>query len=301
MRVLALVVLALVLGACSSKPPPAPSAPTAALPANVKIGKPYHIDGRWYHPRHEPDYDRVGIASWYGSDFHGLATANGEVFDMHAVSAAHTTLPLPSLVRVTNLENGRSIVLRVNDRGPFVGDRIIDLSRAAARELGFERAGLAKVRVQFVGFADDSTRIAAPVRLPEQRPARPGDRAATVVAAAPAGGAQVPRRAISAAGPATAQPGAQSGVPGGCTNGWVVQVGAFRDVARVRAAAAEVSHLHTVQIEPAFAGDQAVVRLRLGPVPMRDEAVTLLHRVRHGGHPAAFAACAKPPAPLRVS
>lgn len=300
MRVLALAVLALVLAACSSKPPPAPPAPTAALPANVKIGKPYRIDGRWYHPRHEPDYDRVGIASWYGSDFHGLETANGEVFDMHAVSAAHTTLPLPSLVRVTNLENGRSIVLRVNDRGPFVGDRIIDLSRAAARELGFERAGLAKVRVQFVGFADDSTRIAAPVRLPEQRPLRPGDRP-TVVAAAPPPRVEPPRGAVPTAGPAAAQPGAQSGVPGGCTNGWVVQVGAFRDVARVRAAAAEVSHLHTVQIEPAFAGDQAVVRLRLGPVPVRDEAVTLLHRVRHSGHPAAFAVCATPPATLRVS
>lgn len=300
MRVLALAVLALVLAACSSKPPPAPPASTATLPANVRIGKPYRIDGKWYYPRHEPDYDRVGIASWYGSDFHGLETANGEVFDMHAVSAAHTTLPLPSLVRVTNLENGRSIVLRVNDRGPFVGDRIIDLSRAAARELGFERAGLAKVRVQFVGFADDRTRIAAPVRLPEQRPARQGDRP-TVVAAAPGPAREPPRGAVPVAGPATAPPGAQSGVPGGCVNGWVVQVGAFRDVARVRAAAAEISHLHTVQIEPAFAGDQAVVRLRLGPVPMRDEAVTLLQRVRHSGHPAAFAACATPPATLRVS
>lgn len=300
MRIFALAVLALVLAACSSKPPPAPPAPTATLPANVKIGKPYRIDGRWYYPRHEPDYDRVGIASWYGSDFHGLETANGEVFDMHAVSAAHTTLPLPSLVRVTNLENGRSLVLRVNDRGPFVGDRIIDLSRAAARELGFERAGLAKVRVQFVGFADDSTRVAAPVRLPEQRPQRPGQ-PPTVVAAAPAPRVGQAHAAVPAAGRAQAQPGPPSGVPAGCTNGWVVQVGAFRDVARVRAAAAEVSHLHTVQLEPAFAGDQPVVRLRLGPVPVRNEAVKLLHRVRHSGHPAAFAACATRPATLRVS
>ena len=300
MRVLVLAVLALVLAACSAKPPPAPPAVSAALPANVKIGKPYRIDGKWYHPRHEPDYDRVGIASWYGSDFHGLQTANGEVFDMHAVSAAHTTLPLPSMVRVTNLENGRSIVLRVNDRGPFVGERIIDLSRAAARELGFERAGLAKVRVQFVGFGDDEARIAAPVRLPEQRPPRPGDRP-TVVAAAPAARAAGARPPSPAAAPAAAQPATPSGVPASCAAGWVIQVGAFRDVARVRAAAAEVGHLHTVQIEPAFAGEQAVVRLRLGPVPVRSDAVALLSRVRHSGHPAAFAACATPPATLRVS
>jgi len=112
-----------------------------------KIGAPYEIGGRTYTPRVDYDYDRTGIASWYGRKFHGKATANGEIFDMHALTAAHKTLPLPSLVRVTNLENGRSAVLRVNDRGPFVGDRLIDLSHAAARRLGFADQGLARVRV----------------------------------------------------------------------------------------------------------------------------------------------------------
>ena len=93
-------------------------------------------------------YDESGIASWYGRDFHGRRTANGEIYDMHALSAAHTMLPMPTLVRVTNLENGRSVVVRVNDRGPFVKNRLIDLSYAAAKELGYDMKGTARVRVQ---------------------------------------------------------------------------------------------------------------------------------------------------------
>ena len=103
--------------------------------------RPYQIRGRWYQPAEQPDYDEVGLASWYGEQFHGRPTANGEMFDMHALTAAHKTLPLPSLVEVTNLANGRRIVLRVNDRGPFVDDRIIDLSRGAAEALGMLQPG----------------------------------------------------------------------------------------------------------------------------------------------------------------
>lgn len=125
-----------------------------------KVGNPYKIAGRWYRPKEDPGYNRVGVASWYGDLFHGRYTANGEIFDMDALTAAHTTLPLPSYVRVTNLQNGRSLVLRVNDRGPYAHDRIIDLSRASARALDFARAGTAKVRVQYLGPApingDDS-------------------------------------------------------------------------------------------------------------------------------------------------
>ena len=127
-------------------------APTGAG-GTYKVGKPYQVGGVWYVPREDPGYNKVGTASWYGAQFHAKATANGETFDMNAMTAAHTTLPLPSLVEVTNLENGRKVVVRVNDRGPFVGDRIIDLSRAAARELGYESKGLAKVRVRYVGRA----------------------------------------------------------------------------------------------------------------------------------------------------
>ncbi|CFX55928.1 Rare lipoprotein A (fragment) [Candidatus Filomicrobium marinum] len=118
-----------------------------------KIGNPYYVGGQRYVPRHEPNYDKVGIASWYGSDFHGRLTANGEIYDQNRLTAAHPTLPLPSNVRVTNMTNGRSIVVRVNDRGPFLHDRVIDLSRSAAHHLGFANKGLAKVRVTYLGPA----------------------------------------------------------------------------------------------------------------------------------------------------
>ncbi|WP_417448900.1 septal ring lytic transglycosylase RlpA family protein [Kordiimonas sp.] len=113
-----------------------------------KIGNPYKVAGVWYHPKEDPYYDEVGYASWYGPDFHGKLTANGEQYNMNSLTAAHKTLPLPTFVKVTNLENGRSIVLRVNDRGPFVKSRIIDVSRRGAQLLGFDRQGVTKVRVQ---------------------------------------------------------------------------------------------------------------------------------------------------------
>ena len=115
--------------------------------------KPYQINGVWYYPHEDKDYNATGIGSWYGEQFHNRRTANGEVFDMDIPSAAHKTLPLPSLVEVTNLDNGKKMIVRVNDRGPFVGDRIIDLSRAAAEQLGYRRQGVARVRVKYVGPA----------------------------------------------------------------------------------------------------------------------------------------------------
>jgi len=118
-----------------------------------KLGKPYRVNGRTYYPSHNPSYRSVGIASWYGPDFHGRLTANGEVFDMHALSAAHPTMPIPSYARVTNLENGRSIIVRVNDRGPYARNRVIDLSIGAAKALKFYGKGLARVRVEYVGRA----------------------------------------------------------------------------------------------------------------------------------------------------
>ncbi|MBX2806673.1 MAG: septal ring lytic transglycosylase RlpA family protein [Hyphomicrobiales bacterium] len=118
-----------------------------------KVGSPYRIKGKLYVPREVTHYEETGVASWYGELFHGRRTANGEVYDMEALTAAHPTLPLPSYVRVTNLRNGRALVLRVNDRGPYSGSRLIDLSRAAASLLKMERAGTAPVRVQYLGRA----------------------------------------------------------------------------------------------------------------------------------------------------
>ena len=118
-----------------------------------KVGNPYQVDGQWYQPREEPGYDQVGIASWYGADFHGRKTSNGEVYDMMSLSAAHRTLPMPSYVYVTNLANNRTLLLRVNDRGPYARGRIIDLSSGAARALGVIAHGTAQVRVRYAGPA----------------------------------------------------------------------------------------------------------------------------------------------------
>lgn len=119
---------------------------------------PYQVNGVWYYPKVDYSYNQTGTASWYGEQFNHRATSDGEIFDMNELSAAHKTLPLPSVVEVTNLQNGRALRLRVNDRGPFVGDRLIDLSRRAAQLLGFETAGTAPVRVQIL--KDDSIAVA---------------------------------------------------------------------------------------------------------------------------------------------
>ena len=117
---------------------------------HYKLGKPYQINDVWYYPKEDSNYNKVGVASWYGDYFHGRLTANGEYFDMNTMSAAHPTLPLPSYVRVINLENNKQIVVRVNDRGPFKNNRIIDLSKKAAESLDIVNKGTAKVRVQYI-------------------------------------------------------------------------------------------------------------------------------------------------------
>jgi rare lipoprotein A len=138
------------------------------------VGEPYRISGRTYTPAENPSYRADGVASWYGPDFHGRRTANGEIFDMHGISAAHPTLPIPSYARVTNLDNGRSMIVRINDRGPYARGRLIDLSIGAAKALGFYGEGLARVRVEYVGRAplegsDDRALLAT---LREGRPAQ---------------------------------------------------------------------------------------------------------------------------------
>ena len=117
------------------------------------LGNPYRVAGRTYVPRYNPHYSAVGYASWYGSNFHGRRTANGEVYDMADLTAAHPTMPLPSYARVTNLANGRSIVVRVNDRGPYSRNRLIDVSSSVASILDFKRKGTARVQVDYVGPA----------------------------------------------------------------------------------------------------------------------------------------------------
>ena len=134
----------------SSAPSDMPGQTTGDSDGYYKIGNPYQVSGIWYYPKEDYAYKETGIASWYGADFHNGITANGELYDMHGLTAAHRTLPLPSIVRVTNLQNGRSLVLRVNDRGPFVNNRIIDVSMRAAQLLGFKDTGTTQVQVEIL-------------------------------------------------------------------------------------------------------------------------------------------------------
>ncbi|HEY1859803.1 MAG TPA: septal ring lytic transglycosylase RlpA family protein [Gemmataceae bacterium] len=152
-----------------------PGAPVPKGGGVYRVGSPYVVAGRVYVPVANPHYRADGVASWYGSDFHGRATANGEIFDADAITAAHPTLPLPSYVRVSNLSNGRSLIVRVNDRGPYAGNRIIDVSRRAAHLLGFTVSGTAWVRVEYAAAApvegSDDRLLEATLRQDEPAPA----------------------------------------------------------------------------------------------------------------------------------
>lgn len=180
-QILGLLVAGTVLGACASPTPKVATASkpkskeyfaeseygvkasprvklstTGAMPrggGREQVGKPYKVRGKWYYPKEEPGYSRKGRASWYGSAFHGRLTANGEVYDMRHLSAAHPTMPLPSYARVTNIANGSSVIVRVNDRGPYSGSRVIDLSQKAAEMLDYTHSGTADVKVDYVGRA----------------------------------------------------------------------------------------------------------------------------------------------------
>jgi len=172
-----------------------------------RVGKPYVVAGRTFVPEENPKYRSEGLASWYGRDFHGRLTANGEVFDMEAITAAHPTLPMPSYVRVTNLANKRSLIVRVNDRGPFHGNRVIDLSHKSAHLLGFKDNGVARVKVEYIGRAalegSDDQRLAATLRQGEPAPAP------VLVASAGRGNIPLPStpRGVAVGGPVPVPPG----------------------------------------------------------------------------------------------
>ena len=259
-----------VLAACASTDAPR----TRDLPTpnpHEKLGARYEIKGRWYEPRHQPDYDARGIASWYGPKFHGRLTANGELFDMDRLTAAHKTLPLPSLVRVENLENGRSAVLRVNDRGPFAGDRIIDLSRAAAEKLGTRRAGLGRVRVQYLGPApmeEAIVSLGAPETHADGRRAMPvrrvrGVPATTVATRAALDGEPLPD-ALEVAGIAIVVADAEDEAPvrEQTPQAWYVRVGAFADAGNAARAAGRLPEAVPIALTTDADG---LNRLRIGP------------------------------------
>lgn len=267
-----------------------------------KTGDPYQVGGIWYVPHEQPDYDQTGIASWYGDAFQMKATANGEIFDLNQFSAAHTTLPLPSMVEVTNLANGRKLTVRVNDRGPFVGGRIIDLSHAAARELGYDRQGTARVRVRYVGPAplggpEAGVRYAkaTPPAYTPARSARPADEEifASVTPAAPESLGTSPRRGLQVeVKPLVAPPEpvtvstlsplarfARSDALLAETGVYRIQAGAFADRAHARRAADQLSAQGAATIEPFDRGGTTLYRVLLPGPTDEAEAYALRDKV----------------------
>lgn len=288
----------------------APSGHSSIGQGGTKIGAPYQVGGIWYVPREQPNYDQVGTASWYGDAFHMKATANGEIFDMNAVSAAHTTLPLPSIVEVTNLDNGRKLKVRVNDRGPFVGDRIIDLSHEAARELGYDRQGLAHVRVRYVGpapllgpeagvrYASNRAAPAYPALTPTPVKAAAAPRLPTVDETFAVAGLPPPPEAVSASalpplvgsdlpplrpaevGAATVTP-ISNPVATPVASGFRIQAGAFSAQANAERAVSQLAGAGAAVIEPIQRGGVTLYRVVL-PAP-GDEAAAYALRDRIAG------------------
>ena len=265
-----------------------------------KVGKPYKIGKVWYYPSVNYQYQETGIASWYGPKFHGNKTANGERFDQNSISAAHRTLPLPSMVRVTNLENGRAIRVLVNDRGPFAHGRIIDLSKRAAQLLGFVGKGTAKVRVEVI--ADESRRLALEYgrgagqvqvaragngshALAKKPPIRPAPRVA-VTRAPLSGGA--PRPAVVAKSPlrtVSAKPQADGRIlqePVGVTRMYV-QAGSFAQYGNANRLRARLSVLGPTSILAVTYDKQQLFQVRVGPINNLKRADGILEQVIGAG------------------
>jgi rare lipoprotein A len=254
--------------------------------------KPYQINGTWYYPREDKDYNVVGVGSWYGEQFHNRRTANGEIFDMDIPSAAHKTLPLPSIVEVTNLDNGRKMEVRVNDRGPFVDGRIIDLSKAAAEQLGYGRAGVARVRVRYVGPAgktpfDQRREIAAAAPPPQPRytppPAKPKVYTTGLPPAQPAWDAPPPPKAADPDFVPYTRPTPTLAVPVDPTpvlaTPYRVQAGSFASRANAERAASQLSGAGDTSIESVERAHGTLYRVVVKAGPDEAEAFGVRDRV----------------------
>lgn len=295
-----------VLAACSTSQKTQPTASTAGQGHGLyKVGKPYQVDGIWYYPKDDWNYDETGIASWYGEQFHGRDTANGETFDLNGLTAAHHTLPMPSIVQVTNLENGRTLELRVNDRGPFAAGRIIDVSRHAAQLLDFERNGTAKVRVRILTAESQQAQAVARRNGSEEVPGGPIEVAQAVPrtavdaqplaplpgtrAAPPAQTASiVPVKAAAEPEPVAVDPPLTGAVVVGPAkpNAQIyIQAGAFAQMDNANRVRQRIAGLGSAQITAVRVNGANLFRVRLGPVANVDEADKVLARVLASGLP----------------
>ena len=268
--------------------------------AVYKVGQPYQIEGVWYYPKEDQFYDETGIASWYGEDFHGKNTANGELYDMDTLTAAHRTLPLPVIARVTNLENGRSLLVRVNDRGPYARGRIIDLSRRAAKLLGVYERGTARVRVQYegraeLGAAPPSGGVEMASSLPSDVRAAPLENVARGELAPPLGAAAAsPRTAappvrVASMAPVARTPselepdGVVTTVPVPARTQLWVQVGAFQARTNADRLVAHLRSVGSAAVSSVTQNGKALYRVRFGPLVNVDDADAMLSKIIEQG------------------
>jgi rare lipoprotein A len=256
------------------------SGPVPKGTGRAHVGKPYQVAGRWFTPKIQPGYDKTGPASWYGEAFHRRKTSNGEWFDMNELTAAHPTLPLPSYAKVTNLENGRQVVVRINDRGPFVGPRIIDLSKRTSEVLGFKHQGKVQVRVQLIGDAplrDDGRHLMAMNRelgqgasLRQLAQYARGDVNTQVAAAEPT--YEQPDEPVQQA---TYRPPATS-------KAYVINVGTFSDPENA-AAASNMLAEYGANLVPVQTDDGTVYRVQIGPLTERGDIQAAMQAAQDAG------------------
>jgi rare lipoprotein A len=274
-----------------SKPGPLPKGG-----GHYQLGDPYEVAGVWFTPKEQPGYDKVGVASWYGPQFHRRMTSNGEWFDMNELTAAHATLPLPSYAKVTNLENGRNVVVRINDRGPFVDTRIIDMSRRSAEVLGFKGQGMTQVRVQYIGPAplnDQGQHLAAMNRelrrgMPLNRMMAAADGRLTdetEVAAVDQGLESDPSDDQSFAAYPTVETSMASANADYEAPDYFVQVGSFADPYNAERAREELANSGPVQIQELMGSQGPLYRVRIGPMKNEGQAQLALRQAVDLGHP----------------
>jgi rare lipoprotein A len=296
-----LICFALAAAGCATQrpAPPPPENHTVTVPRNAgvyKVGNPYEIDNVWYYPHEQPDYDETGIASWYGPTFYGKYTANGEPYDGNALTAAHRTLPMPVNVRVTNLDNGKSVVVRVNDRGPYARGRIIDLSRRAAELLDVVQTGTARVRVTYLSRADLEGGAPPPPETPPQiaaaLPAAPTAKVDSSALAVVPGAAVAPPAKEEGVLPtpvpvapvqlASTQPTGQvTEVPVPAATHLYVQVGAFSKLENAKTLLSKLGG--DLRISALQRNGQTLYRVRTGPLNSVEDADAALSRITGAG------------------
>ncbi len=262
------------------------------------VGKPYQVAGRWFTPKEQPGYDKTGMASWYGEAFHARKTSNGEWFDMNDLTAAHPTLPLPSYAKVTNLDNGRQVIVRINDRGPFVGTRIIDLSKRSSDALGFRHKGKTEVRVQWIADAplnDKAYKHLAMMNgelkrgssIRQLAGASRGDAPDSMVAEADTSNQKTEPPVAQTVAFKLPQPAQNDADDSFATAGFVVHVATFGNRDNADAAYEQLSSSMEMQMFQFEGNDGPLYRLQSRPVGTEDDAARLLYNVQDSGFPGA--------------